>query len=347
MIDVVVSVTAGEVRRWDAVEGMRPALLFLESMNAIFTTKEHPEYIAALARRGITDLDNVQIDPWPAGSFGYDAETDRRIARCISFLRETPEDNGYARPIEGLIVHFDLGRNEVIEVIDHGATSLPQQHARYFAADHEPLRTDLKPLEITQPEGPSFTVDGNLVRWSNWSLRVGFDPYEGLVLHQVTYDDHGRERSILHRASVSEMVVPYGDPSPLHGWKNAFDAGEWGLGRMTQPLALGCDCLGEIHYFDAVMSSETGDPYTVEQRDLPPRGGLRDPLEARRPVQRDGGDAPQPPARHQPRRDRRQLRVRVLLVPLPRREHPARGEAHRHRVADGDRAGDACPSSRT
>ena len=176
MIEVVVSVTAGEVRRWDEVEGMRPALLFLEAMNAIFTTKEHPEYIAALARRGITDLDNVQIDPWPAGSFGYDAETDRRIARCISFLRETPEDNGYARPIEGLIVHFDLGRNEVIEVIDHGAMSLPEQHARYFAADHEPLRTDLKPLEITQPEGPSFTVDGNLVRWSCWSLRIGFDP---------------------------------------------------------------------------------------------------------------------------------------------------------------------------
>ncbi|HEY3724739.1 MAG TPA: primary-amine oxidase [Acidimicrobiia bacterium] len=263
MIDVVVSVTAGEVRRWDEVEGMRPALLFVEAMYAIFTTKEHPEYIAALARRGITDLDNVQIDPWPAGSFGYGAETDRRIARCISFLRETPEDNGYARPIEGLIVHFDLGRNEVIEVIDHGATTLPVEHARYFPADLEPLRDDLKPLEITQPEGPSFSVEGNLVRWSKWSLRLGFDPYEGLVLHQITYDDHGRERSVVHRASVSEMVVPYGDPTPLHGWKNAFDAGEWGLGRMTQPLTLGCDCLGEIRYFDAVMASETGDPFTV------------------------------------------------------------------------------------
>ena len=161
-------------------------------------------------------------------------------------------------------MHFDLGRNEVIEVIDHGPVSLPQQHARYFPADHEPLRTDLKPLEITQPEGPSFTVDGNLVRWGRWSLRIGFDPHEGVVLHQVTYDDHGRERTILHRASVSEMVVPYGDPGPLHGWKNAFDAGEWGLGRMTQSLTLGCDCLGEIHYFDAVLASETGDPYTIE-----------------------------------------------------------------------------------
>ena len=37
---------------------------------------------------GITDLDTVQIDPWPAGVFGYDAEEGRRIARCISFLRD-------------------------------------------------------------------------------------------------------------------------------------------------------------------------------------------------------------------------------------------------------------------
>jgi primary-amine oxidase len=264
MVEAVVSVTAGEIRSWEDLLGQRPALLFVEAMNAIFTTKEHPEYIAAMARRGITDLDNIQIDPWPAGSFGYAAETDRRIARCISFLRESPEDNGYARPIEGVIVHFDLGRNEVIEVIDHGITPLPAQHARYFPADHEPLRDDLKPLEITQPEGPSFAVDGNLVTWSRWSFRIGFDPYEGTTLHQITYDDHGRARTVVHRASVSEMVVPYAEPGELHGWKNAFDAGEWGLGRMTQGLTLGCDCLGEIHYFDATLASENGDPYTIE-----------------------------------------------------------------------------------
>ena len=257
--EVVVSVTGGEVRSWEVVTGQRPTLLFHESANAIFTTKAHPEYQAALARRGITDLDNVQIDPWPAGTFGYAAEEGRRIARCISFVREYPQDNGYARPVEGLIVNFDLGRNEVIEVIDLGVAPMPQQHARYFAADHEPLRADLKPLHITQPEGPSFTVEGNLVEWQKWSVRLTFDPYEGLVLHQLAYEG----RSIMHRASVSEMVVPYGDPGEMHGFKNAFDAGEWGLGRMTQSLALGCDCLGEIHYFDGVLSTEQGGAWTI------------------------------------------------------------------------------------
>ena len=50
----------------------------------------------------------------------------------------------------------------------------------------------------------------------------------------------------------------------MHGWKNAFDAGEWGLGRMTQPLTLGCDCLGEIHYFDATLANEQGKPWVIQ-----------------------------------------------------------------------------------
>jgi primary-amine oxidase len=264
LVEIVVSVTAGEVREWRPVSGMRPALLMSEAVGAVFTTKEHPDFIAALARRGITDLDSVQIDPWPAGTFGFDAETDRRIARCIAFVRADATDNGYAKPIEGVMVHFDMGRNEVIEVVDHGIVPLPPERASYYAEDQPRLRPALKPLEITQPEGPSFTVDGNFVQWAKWQFRIAFDPYEGLVLHQVAYDDDGRTRSVLHRASISEMVVPYGDPSPRQGWKNAFDAGEWGLGRMTQSLRLGCDCVGEIRYFDATLANEQGGPWLIE-----------------------------------------------------------------------------------
>jgi primary-amine oxidase len=273
MVELIVSVTDRSVEARTVIEGMRPALLFGESFGVMVACIEHPDYIAALARRGITDLSNVQIDPWPAGSFGYGVEEGRRIARCISFLRETEDDNGYARPIEGVIVHADLGTGEVLEVIDHAPPdtepiALAPQGARYTSEHVGPLRTDLQPLSILQPEGPSFTVEDNLVCWQKWSLRLGWDPYEGLVLHQVTYTDTApdgseRARSVLHRASISEMVVPYGDPGEVQGWKNAFDAGEWGLGRMTQSLTLGCDCLGVIHYTDVTMATEQGQPWVV------------------------------------------------------------------------------------
>jgi primary-amine oxidase len=205
----------------------------------------------------------VQIDPWPAGSFGVAHEEGRRISRCIAYLRESKTDNGYARPIEGVIAFVDQGAGEVLEVVDYGVVPMPTEHGSYFPDDVGPRRTDIKPLEIVQPEGPSYEVEGNHVRWGPWSFRVGFDPYEGLVLHTVAYRDDDRVRPVLHRASVCEMVVPYGDPGPMHGWKNAFDAGEWGLGRTANSLKLGCDCLGVIHYFDGVLATEQGQAYSV------------------------------------------------------------------------------------
>jgi primary-amine oxidase len=263
LVEAIVALASGEVRSWVERPDARPALGFEESFSAIVALHEHEGFRAALAARGITDLDKVQIDPWPTGRFGIPAEEGRRVVRCICFYRESPGDNGYARPIEGLQALVDMARGEVLEVLDLGTAPLPDDPGSYDAADHQPLRDDLRPLEIVQPDGVSFTLDGNLLRWQRWSLRVSLDPLEGLVLHTVGYEDGGRVRSILHRASISEMVVPYGDPGPVHGWKNAFDAGEWGLGRMAGSLALGCDCLGEIHYLDAVLADEHGDPTTT------------------------------------------------------------------------------------
>jgi primary-amine oxidase len=262
VVEAIVSVTRGEVLRWEVVEDVRPPLQMEEAYAALIALSECPEWHAALARRGITDHSLVQVDPWPAGTFGLEHEKGRRITKCIPYLRAAPDDNGYARPIEGLLAIVDMGRAEVLEVLDEGTVPLPPTSGSYYPEHNGPLRTDLKPLEITQPEGPSFEVEGNLVRWQKWSLRVGMDPLEGLVLSTIGYEDGGRVRPIVYRASVSEMVVPYGHPSPMHSWKSAFDAGEWGLGRMANSLTLGCDCLGEIHYFDYVFADERCKPHT-------------------------------------------------------------------------------------
>jgi primary-amine oxidase len=263
VIEAVVSVTDGTLRRFEVVAPARPALLFEESMHAIAALKAHPGWQEAMRRRGIEAFDRVQIDPWPAGSFGLDHEEGRRITRCLSYYRESPEANGYARPVEGVIGFVDMGRGEVLEVVDHKVVPLPPEAGSYYPEDAG-RRSDLKPLDIVQPEGPSFSVEGNLVRWQRWSFRVTMDPLEGLVLRTLGYDDGGRVRPVLYRASVSEMVVPYGSPDPMHAWKNAFDVGEWGLGRMANSLTLGCDCLGEIFYFDADFADERGRPHTLK-----------------------------------------------------------------------------------
>jgi primary-amine oxidase len=265
IIEAEVGTSGGEVREWEAVAGVRPPLLFTEVFNAMEAVRADERWRKALADRGITDVENVQIDPWPPGAFEDFADLDTRLTRCLSYYRAEPSDNGYARPIEGVVAVVDLATTEVLAVEDHGAVPLPADPGRYDADHVGPLRADLRPLEIHQPEGVSFTVDGNHVAWQRWDLRVGMDPVEGLVLHDVGYQDGDRRRRILHRASLSEMVVPYGSTDPTHRWKNAFDAGEWGLGRFVNSLSLGCDCLGEITYLDVLMADEQGNPWPVEQ----------------------------------------------------------------------------------
>jgi primary-amine oxidase len=265
VLEAVVSVTDGQVLSLVEVKGVRPGLLMGEALGVIIAVRDDPDWQAAMRRRGISDFDTVQLDPWPAGSFGVAHETDRRITRVLSYWREDPEDNGYAHPIEGVVVFADMGTGEILEVLDSATDviAIPPERGSYYAEHVTSTRPALKPLEIVQPEGPSFSVDGNRVSWQSWSFRVTFDAHEGLVLHQIGYDDGGVTRTILHRASISEMVVPYGSTDPSHYWKNAFDAGEWGLGRMTAPLTLGCDCVGEIHYFDVVLANEQGVPYVT------------------------------------------------------------------------------------
>lgn len=255
LVEAFVDVATGEIVAWTVHENARPALGFEESFNCIVALHEHEGFKAALAARGITDLQKVQIDPWPTGNFGIAVEANRRVARCTCFYRENPEDNGYARPIEGLQVLVDMARSEVLDLIDTGVVPMPADPGSYFAEDHPP-RPGLQALAITQPDGVSFELDGHTLRWQGWHVHVSLDPLEGIVLRDVAFDG----RSILRRASIAEMVVPYGDPGPLHGWKNAFDAGEWGLGRMANSLTLGCDCLGEIVYLDAWSANEVGEP---------------------------------------------------------------------------------------
>ena len=236
-------------------------------VRAVRLTKEDPVWLAAMRKRGITDIDNVQIDPWPAGGYQHPSiPAGHRAHRGIAFLREDKKDNnGYARPIQGLISHVDLTAGRVAHVEDHGITPLPPESGRYDAASQPKLRAPLSELQITQPNGPGFKLDGHRVTWGCWEFRVGFHPINGLVLHQLGYRDQGSLRSILHRAALSDMVVPYGDTDPMHVWKHVLDAGEAAIGNCVNSLKLGCDCLGEIRYLDHVCVNPDGAGRVVER----------------------------------------------------------------------------------
>jgi primary-amine oxidase len=221
-------------------------------------------WAAALATRGITDPATVFVAALSAGHYDSPPAPGRRIARVLAHHLPAPGSLPWAYPIDGLVAYVDLLKGAVLEVVDTGVLPIPQESGNYTDPQVAgPPRTSQRPIAITQPEGPSFQVDGNVVTWENWSLRLGYDMREGLTLHQIGFSDGGRVRPIVYRASVAEMVVPYGDPSPVRFWQNYFDTGEYQLGRLANALELGCDCLGEITYFDATVVDDAGEPVVL------------------------------------------------------------------------------------
>ena len=263
--EAVVDLVGDRVESWTHKPGVCPNFTLDEYHDVDHALHEHPEVLARLAARGITDPSLVLFDVWTYGEAMMPEQwRDRRLGWCDLWMRETPKGNPYAHLISGLKIIVDVNTLEVLEIEDHHDYGLPEVDGEYdpqVRGTQE--RTDLKPLEISQPDGVSFTVDGYELRWQNWSMRLGFNYREGPVIYQVAFDDQGTKRDIAYRMSFAEMVVPYRDPGFDHYRRTAFDIGEWGLGYMTTSLELGCDCLGETVYVDAVVPDTRGDPMEI------------------------------------------------------------------------------------
>lgn len=273
-IEAIVSLPGETISSWREFRDVQPALTYPEVFGAMQAAFDDVAFQKALDKRGITDLASVVLFPWTAGNWGPEDSAERgRLIRLQATVSKGPEDNYYARPIEGVIVTVELD-SMTVRIDDYGVVSVPQHSGNYTAigiTDPQNIpyfpqgpRKDLKSILITQPEGVSFFVEGHQVSWQKWRFRVGFTPREGLVLHLVEYFDQGRWRPILYRAALSEMYVPYGDASPTHNFKNVFDAGEVGIGVLMNSLELGCDCLGEIYYFDAFVNDPQGQPVAIK-----------------------------------------------------------------------------------
>jgi primary-amine oxidase len=261
--DVVASLTRGTVDASAEIDTGRDGQppIMLEDLVAVDQiVKADPGWRAAMARRGVTDLDLVRPCPLSAGAFGIEGEAGRRMLRVLSFVQHHEKDHPWAHPVDGLVAYVDLIERRVRHLVDTEVLPIPEEEGNFDdPAQAGPARTSLKPIHVTQPEGPSFSLDGEVVTWEGWRLRVGFDAREGLTLHQVSLQD----RPVCYRASIAEMMVPYADPGPARFWQNYFDAGEYLLGQQVVSLTLGCDCLGEIRYLDAVLPTGDGEPLEV------------------------------------------------------------------------------------
>ena len=251
--------TTGEPRSWKLIEGAKSPVLSTESTAAMAAAKADPRIREALGRRGVTDPDEqVHIETWPIGAqIPKYLDDGRRLVWTPMWMKPQQDSNMYAHPINGLYAIIDLQTLEVVDIEDGEVTPTPMASGDYRLSQTGG-HVKLKDLQIIQKDGVSCEIEGWKVNWERWNFRVGWDQREGLVIHDVRFDDNGVERRIGYRLSIAELVIPYGDPSQGTYRKNAFDTGEYGLGNYTNSLTLGCDCLGEIIYLDVAHLTPEG-----------------------------------------------------------------------------------------
>jgi primary-amine oxidase len=261
--EAIVDLRAGLVKNWTERPGVQPSIMVEEIDVVPDIVRANPDWQAAMQRRGITNMAHVMIDPWAPGPLDPEREPrSTRWIRALSYMKDTNR-NGYARPIEGVVAVVNMNTRQVDRVIDLGVYPVPPQHGDLNEAAIGPQRVAPRPLNHVQPLGPSFTIHGQEVRWQKWRFRFAVHPREGLVLYSVRYDDGGRLRSILYRASLSEMLVPYADPAANWSFRNAFDEGEYGIGRLTDSLEVGTDAPAHARFFSATFADDRGKPFTT------------------------------------------------------------------------------------
>lgn len=264
------NLSSSTLEDWKYVSEVGPTLTLQDLDICENVTRRDPRVIQACRDIGITDMTKVFVDAWAIG-FDHRWGMERRLQQGIMYYRNTANDNQYAHPLDFVVV-VDTEKEEVLAVdvrlVNGERTPPPLGEHNYmpeFIADSYDA-SKFKPIDITQPEGVSFQMRGNVLSWAGYTMHIGFNYREGIVISDVSMYDmyEKRDRSLFNRISVVEMVVPYGNPDPPHHRKHAFDVGEYGTGLMTNSLKLGCDCKGAIRYLDAVMTTSDGAPAVVE-----------------------------------------------------------------------------------
>ncbi len=256
--EAIVDLGPARVVSWTEIKGVQPVVFEAEYDTLVRLVKADARWQAAMRKRGIDDFEKVQIDYWAVGQVAPRYRT-QRLLRAVCYLKGE-STNFYGRPIEGVGVLVDMTTEKVVEFIDTGAVPLPPASQELDEKSIGP-RPAPKTLAIAQPDGASFTIAGQDVRWQKWRFRYTMHPREGLVLQTVGYEDAGKVRPILYRASISEMAVPYGDPDRNWRWRSAFDVGEYGIGRLASSIEPNTDAPPNATLIDVTYAGDNGHAY--------------------------------------------------------------------------------------
>jgi primary-amine oxidase len=265
-----VDISAQKVEDFHELQGQQAPFTTEEEHEVNEAIKHDPRIVEALKKRGITDLRHTTCFATPAGFVDLPEQKDpsRRIGWGGCTDGEGAISGEWDREVGGIFFVVDMTTKKVLRVSDYGTVPMPETTGIYDGMGGEAL-PNTKPLLVTQPAGPSFSIDKqSLISWGNWRFRFRIDPRQGVVLSTVGIMDNGTLRSVMYQGALSEMYVPYQDPEETWNSHVFLDGGEYfmntGLG-LVKPLVAGIDCPDYATFFSAFFYKEDGAPFERPQ----------------------------------------------------------------------------------
>ncbi|KAM3326829.1 hypothetical protein P3S67_001955 [Capsicum chacoense] len=170
--------------------------------------------------------------------------------------------NLYMRPIEGITMIVALDQMKIASYLDRLMVPVLKANGTDYMIKSKQRSHQSDSIKTTQPDGPKFTLDGNTVRWADWKFHVDYDMRAGIIISLASiFDvDEGKFRSVLYRAFVSEVFVPYMDMTEEWYFRTYLDAGEYGFGRSAVELEALKDCPENAKFIDGYFIGQDGTP---------------------------------------------------------------------------------------
>ena len=246
------------VARWDSLPARNRPMMLLVIRRLEEAVAGDGRWLTALRRHGFTDPTSVAI-------FGVPGDTSESVGclplhLCVAAWVNVRDAPPPANEIPGLIAHVDLTSGRLLKLDDRGPVALP----RIDSDSRRALdRADaMKGGRRSDLGNAGVHVRAGEIRWGPWRMHAGVHPRRGLELWHVDIEDEGKWRSVLYRASLVDMVAPYGDPT--FGSFNPNDEKAFGLATYGRnSLVEGGDVPIGAQFVDAVVPDDFGRPVVV------------------------------------------------------------------------------------
>ncbi|XP_070623241.1 diamine oxidase [copper-containing] isoform X2 [Erythrolamprus reginae] len=193
-----------------------------------------------------------EVDGFFLHPVGLEVLIDHRDLDPSQWSVKTVWYNGryFSSPLQ-LAERYAQGEVSIVRLVPHPDETLFSSFAPR-GQFHAGPPSNAHGAKVCEPQGRRYTVQGNLVEYSGWSLAFRLRTSTGLQLFDVRFNG---ER-VAYEVSVQEAIAFYGGASPATMQTKYIDVG-WGMGSVTHELAPGIDCpetatfLDAYHHYDA------------------------------------------------------------------------------------------------